>query len=120
MTTPSRELHGTARLTVLNGQVEEFVRLVEQCVEVVRTKDPGTIEYAVYLSPDRQSAFVHERYRDSEAGLAHMQNIASLSEAMARVCTMVGEVCGEPDSELREALEAAGVTIYAPVARLES
>lgn len=114
--TASTEIRGTARLTVLDGRVEEFVHLLEQCVEVVRTKDPGTTEYAVYLGPDRRSAFVHERYRDSDAGLAHMENIAPLARALSQVCTTVGEVCGEPEPALRTALEAAGVTIYAPAA----
>lgn len=109
------ELRGTSRITIHDGKLEEFERLVEQCVEIVRTLDTGTLEYAHFLNPDGTECFVHERYRDSEAGLTHMRNIAPMFEPLSKVCTITGEVCGTPSPELREALDAAGVTIYAPL-----
>ncbi len=39
-----------------------------------------------------------------------MANIGPMLEPLSKVCTMTGEVCGEP--ELPAALEAAGVAIY--------
>jgi quinol monooxygenase YgiN len=71
MTATTNEIHGTARLVIRDGKLEEFKRLVAQAMEVVRTKDPGTIEYNVYLNAEGTEAFAHERYRDSAAGMAH-------------------------------------------------
>ncbi len=111
----STELHGTSRITIKTGKLDEFKRLAAQCVEIVRQRDTGTLEYDHFLSADGTECFVHERYRDSAAGLQHMANIGHMMAPLSEVCTITGEVCGSPSPELREALESAGVTIYEPV-----
>ncbi|NHA69909.1 antibiotic biosynthesis monooxygenase family protein [Phycicoccus flavus] len=116
MSTTSSELHGTSRITIHSGRLEEFKRLAARCVDIVRHQDTGTIEYNLFLNEEGTECFVHERYRDSAAGLEHMQNIAEVSSLLSEVCTMTGEVCGEPSPGLRQALEAAGVTVYSPLA----
>ena len=108
------EIHGTSRIRIHDGKLEEYKRLAAQCVEIVRTKDTGTLEYDQFLNADGTEGFVHERFRDSAAGLEHMANIGPMMKPLSEVCTTTGEVCGTPSPELRKALEAAGVTIYAP------
>lgn len=110
----SNEIHGTARIVIHEGKLEEFKRLAAQCVEIVRTKDTGTLEYSHFLNADGTECFVHERYRDSAAGLEHMINIGPMMEPLSEICTITGEICGNPNPELREALEDSGVKIYAP------
>ena len=111
----SVEMRGTSRIRIHDGHLERFKELAQQCVEIVRTQDSGTLEYRLYLNPNGTECFVHERYRDSAAGLEHMANIAVMMEPLSEVCTITGEVCGDPSLQLREALEAAGVTIYGPL-----
>jgi quinol monooxygenase YgiN len=110
----SKEIHGTSRIVIREGMLEEFKRLAAQCVEIVRTKDTGTLEYDLFLNAGGTECFVHERYRDSAAGLEHMANISPMMKPLSEVCTITGEVCGTPSPELRKSLEAAGVRIYAP------
>lgn len=112
---PSAEMHGTSRMQIFDGELERFTQLAQECVDIVRAEDSGTLEYRLYVNEAGTEAFVHERYRDSAAGLEHMRNIGRMMEPLAEVCTMTGEVCGEPSAELREALTAAGVTIYSPL-----
>ena len=114
MSAASKEIHGTGRMVIREGKLEEFKRLAARCVEIVRSKDTGTLEYDLFLNADGTECFVHERYRDSAAGLDHMANMAPMMEPLSEVCTISGEVCGTPSPELRTALEAAGVPIYAP------
>lgn len=109
------ELHGTSRIRIHDGQLERFKHLAQQCIDIVGTRDSGTIEYRIYLTPDGTEAFVHERYRDSAAGLEHMANIGVMMQPLSEVCTITGEVCGTPTPQLREALDAAGVTVYSPL-----
>jgi quinol monooxygenase YgiN len=110
----STEMHGTSRIVIRAGKLEEFKRLAAQCVEIVRTQDTGTLEYNHFLNADGTECFVHERYRDSAAGLEHMVNIAPMMQPLSEICTITGEVCGSPSPELRESLVAAGVTLYEP------
>ncbi|GAA4961811.1 hypothetical protein GCM10023225_01780 [Kineococcus glutinatus] len=106
---------GTARLVIREGKLEEVKRLVARATEIVRTQDPGTIEYAVFVNAEGTECFVHERYRDPAAGMAHSANIAPLMAEFLQVCTITGEVCGNPSPELRAALEGAGVRVYTPL-----
>ncbi len=65
------ELQGIARFKFHEGKLEEFKRLADQCMEIVRTKDTGTLQYDVYFNDDQSECIVHERYRDSEALIQH-------------------------------------------------
>ena len=38
-----------------------------------------------------------------------------MMQPLSEVCTISGEICGTPNPQLREALDAAGVTIYSPL-----
>jgi quinol monooxygenase YgiN len=111
----AREIHGTSRIKIFDGELERFRALAQECVDIVRAHDSGTLEYRFYLNAAGTEAFVHERYRDSAAGLEHMRNIGRVMESLSEVCAMTGEVCGEPTAELRKALTAADVTIYSPL-----
>jgi len=59
-------------------------------VELVRSNEPGTIEYEVFLNAEGTEAFVHERCRDSAAGTAHSANISGLMQAFLDVATITG------------------------------
>ena len=65
------ELQGIARFKFHEGKLEEFKRLSAQCMEIVRTKDTGTLQYDIYFNDDQSECIVHERYRDSEAFIEH-------------------------------------------------
>jgi quinol monooxygenase YgiN len=101
------EIQGIARLKVLDGKLDEFKRLSAQCMEVVRTKDTGTLQYESYLNEDETECIVLERYRDSQALLDHFKNIGDLMGAMFTTCIGSGEVCGNATPELIKALEGS-------------
>jgi quinol monooxygenase YgiN len=77
-----RELLGIARFKFHEGKVEEFKRLSAQAMEIVRTKDSGTLQYDTYFNDDQSECVVIERYRDSEAAMEHAANLADLSAAV--------------------------------------
>ena len=99
------ELLGIARFRVHEGKLDEFKRLSAQAMEIVRTKDTGTLEYNIYFNDDQSECVVIERYRDSEAALEHAANLADVSaEVLAMVSVVHGELLGEPSAELRAKL----------------
>ena len=57
------ELQAVARYKFHEGKVEEFKRLSAQCMEIVRTKDTGTLQYEIYFNDDQSECIVLERYR---------------------------------------------------------
>jgi len=104
------ELMGIARFKLHEGKLEEFKRLSAEAMEIVRTRDSGTLQYDTYFNDDRSECVIVERYRDSEAALEHAANLADVSEAVLAIVTVVhGEVLGEPNEELRANLAGSEV-----------
>ena len=99
------ELRGIARFKFNEGKLEEYKRLSAQAMEIVRTKDSGTLQYDTYFNDDQSECIVIERYRDSEAAMEHAANLADVSAAVLVAVTVVhGELLGEPSAELRAKL----------------
>jgi hypothetical protein len=74
-------------------------------MEVVRTKDTGTLQYDTYFNDDQSECIVIERYRDSEAAMEHAAHLGDISTAvLATVSVVHGELLGEPSAELRAKL----------------
>ena len=108
------ELQGIARFTFHEGKVEDFKRLSAQAMEIVRTKDTGTLQYEIYFNDDQSECVVLERYRDSEALIEHGANLGKLSAAIFATGSFSGEVLGEPSAELRASLAGSPVRIFKP------
>ena len=96
------------------GKLEEFKRLSAQCMEVVRTKDTGTLQYEIYFNDDQSECVVLERYRDSEALIEHAANLGDLMGAILATGSVSGEVLGEPSAELRAKLADSPVRLFTP------
>ena len=114
------ELYGIARFKFHEGKVEEFKRLSAQAMEIVRTKDSGTLQYDTYLNEDQSECVVLERFRDSEALIEHAANLGELSEAILAIVSVVhGELLGEPSAELRAKLAGSEVPVlFTPYASM--
>jgi quinol monooxygenase YgiN len=108
------ELQGIARFAFYEGKVEEFKRLSAQCMDIVRTKDTGTLQYEMYFNDDESECIVLERYKDSESLIRHAANIGDLMAAVVATGTVTGELLGEPSAELRANLAGSVVRLFTP------
>lgn len=68
------EIKGIARVKFHPGKVEEWKRLSEEAMEIVRTRDSGTLQYEIFFNEDESEAVVFERYRDADADRALFQH----------------------------------------------
>ena len=80
-------------------------------MEIVRTKDTGTLQYEIYFNDDQSECIVHERYRDSEALIEHL---GDMMEAILATGSVSGEVLGEPSAELRAKMADSEVRLFTP------
>jgi quinol monooxygenase YgiN len=104
------ELLGIARFRFHEGRREEYLRLSEQALDIVRAKEPGTLAYDLYLNSDQSECMFIERYRDSEAAMEHAANLGPMFDAvLATVSVVHGELLGEPSAELRAKLAGSDV-----------
>ncbi len=106
------ELLGIARFKFHEGRRDEYLRLSAQAAELVRAKEPGTLQYDLYLNGDQSECMFIERYRDSEAAMAHAANLGHLFDAVLSTVSVVhGELLGEPSAELRAKLADSEVPV---------
>ena len=114
------ELLGIARFRFHEGMRDEWLRLSDQAREIVRAKDPGTLEYSIYLNDDQSECMVIERYRDSAAAMAHAANLGDLFGAVLATVDLVhGELLGDLSDELRANLAGSEApVVFTPYRRM--
>jgi quinol monooxygenase YgiN len=108
------ELLGIARFTFHEGRVEEFKRLSAQAMEIVRTRDTGTLQYDLYFDDEQTECIVVERYTDSKALIEHFEHLGDLAQAIVATGCVTGELLGEPSGELRARLAGGVVRLFTP------
>ena len=113
------ELIGIARFKFHEGRVQEYKRLSAEAMEIVRAKEPGTLEYSVYFNEDESEAVVIERFASSEALLEHGANMAEISAVVLTTGEVEGELLGDPSPELRALLTGPEPQLYTPWITLE-
>ena len=108
------ELIGIARFRFHPGKVEEYKRLSAEAMEIVRAKERGTLEYAIFFNQDESEAVVIERFTSSEALIEHGANMSEISSAVLATGTVEGELLGEPNDELRAKLTGPEPELFTP------
>lgn len=108
------EIKGIARVTFLPGKLQEWKRLTEQAMHIVRTKDTGTLQYEIFFNADESEAIVFERYRDSDAALEHFANIAHLMAPLMETAAITGELLGAPNDQIRRNLTGDQPKLFTP------
>ena len=104
------ELMGIARFRFREGKREEFDRLAAEAMEIVKAKEPGTLQYDTFINRDGTECVVIERYRDSDAAMQHAENLGDRFGAVLDTVEVVhGELLGEPSDALRARLAGSDV-----------
>jgi quinol monooxygenase YgiN len=106
------EIQGIGRFKFREGELEQFKRLSAQLMEIVRSKDTGTLQYEIYFNDDQSECIVLERYRDSEALVEHAGHLGDLGTAFPGLVS--SELLGQPSDELRAKLIGSGVRHFTP------
>lgn len=106
------DLQITARFQIYNGKLEEFKKLAEECLAIVKEKDKDTLQYDWYFDESQKECAVREKYPDSNALLAHLGNIGELLGKLAALGDFSAEVYGEPSEELLQATKGLNVKVY--------
>jgi len=107
-----REIQGIGRFKFREGELEDFKRLSAQLMEIVRSKDTGTLKYEIYFNNDQSECIVLERYRDSEALIEHAGHLGDLGRAIPGLVS--NELLGEPSDDVRAKLVGSGVRVFTP------
>ena len=107
-----REIQGIGRFKFREGELEQFKRLSAQLMEIVRSKDTGTLKYEIYFNDDQSECIVLERYRDSEALIEHAGHLGDLGRAIPGLVS--SELLGQPSDDVQAKLIGSGVRLFTP------
>ena len=110
------EILGIARFKFHEGMVDEFKRLSAEAMEIVRAREPNTLQYDTYFNEDESEAIVVERYTDSAALIEHGEHMAPLMDAILATATITGEILGDPSPELQALLTGDQPRVFRPYA----
>lgn len=114
------ELQLTTRFAIHDGKLSEFTDLVSRCLEVVREKDSGTLQYDWFLNADGTECVLRERYRDSDAVLEHAANLGDLMGRFMAISDPDIEVYGAPTDALLAAIAALHPRVYSAYQSLQA
>lgn len=109
-----KEIKGIARVKFHPGKVEEWKRLSKEAMEIVRTKDSGTLQYEIFFNKDESEAIVFERYRDADSALEHFSHISHLMEPLLATASVTGELLGTPNAKMKEQLGEGEPKLFTP------
>jgi quinol monooxygenase YgiN len=75
----AQEIHTTLYVTIKEGKIEEFKRLIEEMGKAVENNEPGAKRYQFYLNDDETQCVLNESYINLESVLAHLKGHAFLT-----------------------------------------
>ena len=108
------EIKGIARFKFHPGKLEEWKRLSKEAMEIVRSRDSGTLQYEIFLNEDESEAIVFERYRDADALMEHLSNVGHLMQPIMATASITGEVLGTPNAKIKELLGKGEPKLFTP------
>ena len=105
-------LQVSARFRIHDGKLDEFKTQAQACIQSVREKDTGTMQYDWFFNSDETECVVRERYASSEAIIAHIGNLGETFGGLLATADIALEIYGEPSAELVAATEGLPTEVY--------
>lgn len=100
-----------ARFAVHEGKLNEFKQVAEKCMEATR-KEEGNLQYDYFSNHDESEFVVMEKYKDSDAVMAHMGNLGDLLGQLFANADFTLEVYGNPSETLANAAAGFKPKVY--------
>jgi len=97
-------------MRVQDGQAENVQPLIEEMVAATQADEPGALHYEYYMSEDKSTCTVLERYADNAAVMTHLGNFGAkfADRFLAAFAPERLVVYGPANDEVRGALAGFG------------
>jgi quinol monooxygenase YgiN len=111
----AKEISWHVELRVKPGQLGNFRTLTGEMVVATRS-EPDVLSYQRFVSEDRTIIHIYERYADSAAAVAHLQEFEKsfASRFSAMVERKAFNVLGHPSAELKAMLDKFNAVYLKP------
>lgn len=103
-------------MSINDGKLDDFRRLAKDMCAATEQEE-GALAYEWFLSEDRATCHIYERYADNAAVMAHLANFGKVADQFMACVTPTGiTVYGPADDTVRGALASFGAVHYAQFA----
>lgn len=105
------EIRYSVEFQIHEGDEQRFAELAAQCIDWAKQHEEGTLGYEWFLSDDGHTCQLDERFRDSDAMLAHLGGniVSDILPKLLETSDITGfDVHGDPTPEAEQALAAFG------------
>jgi quinol monooxygenase YgiN len=100
----SQQISWDLEVQILPGKLEEFRAVARDLIAATESEE-GALSYEWKLSIDETVCHIYERYKDSEAVIAHVRAFGAFGERFMQACHPIRcQVCGSPSEEARAAI----------------
>jgi quinol monooxygenase YgiN len=100
----SSEISWLLEVDILPGQLENFKAVAKDLITVT-TPEKGTLDYEWHLNDAETGCNIFERYRDSEAVIAHVESFGNFAERFLKACRVTRfHVYGTPNEAAKAQL----------------
>ena len=108
----SDEMRIVAKLSINDGQLDDFKRTVSEMIDTVIAKDTGTLIYDWYLSEDERSCTTLEHFQDFDAFMVHFGNVGEMLQATLQHAELTSvDVYANPTPAIMEVASQFGATV---------
>jgi quinol monooxygenase YgiN len=109
------QLSWVLQCAVKDGQLDEFKELMEEMVAGT-SDEAGAISYEWFISDDGSTVHLYEKYADSDAAIAHLNDFRANWAGRFMGCVDVKgfTVYGSPSEAAREVMAPLRANLLAP------
>lgn len=108
----TKNIQWILEMAVRGDDIEAVHSLIDEMVQATQANEPGALIYEYYISDDQTRCSVVERYADSAAVMAHLQNFETHfgERFFALFEPKLFRVYGPVNDEVKSALGGLGAT----------
>ena len=109
------QVHFRAEITIQEGKIEEFKKLVQVMSRMVEANEPDRIHYQFSLTSSQTMCIINEIYANLETVFAHINGVASQTIlpkvfSISRISKF--DVYGNPNQHLQKVLKNFDAETY--------
>ena len=110
-------IHWVIALKIKDGAYGDFETLMKEMVDATKADEPGALAYEWYVSADKSTCHIYERYADNDAVVTHMGNFgAKFGERFLAALEPTGlNVYGNCNDKVRGILDPLGAVYRSEV-----
>ena len=101
----------------IKSDLDTLTTLMNDMVAGTKNDEPGALNYEWFISEDKKTCHIYERYQDSDVVMTHLGNFGEKygERFLAALEPIRFQVYGEPSAEVVEALAGFGAVHLKPL-----